>query len=230
MGAAFTQSLSGFGFSLLIVPPLALAFGARDAVVVANVLSTLVNIPAIIVWRERILWRLFAILLAGSMAGMPFGLLILLGVEQRTLKLAIAGTVLLSTVLIWRGIRIRRQRSAFDLAAGFVSGVLNTSTSMSGPPVVLYLQGRGIAPDPFRATLSALFLSSSLIGVGLFAAGGAVDTEVSSLAAAGLPGLLTGWWLGTVAYGRLGPGRFRGVVLLVLIVSALVAALTAVVG
>ncbi len=228
--AAFTQSLSGFGFSLLLVPPLALAFGARDAVVVANMLSVLVNIPAIIVWWQRIVWRLGGRLLMGSLLGMPVGLVVLLGVEPRVLKLVIAGTVLLSTVVIWRGVRVHRQRTAYDVAAGFVSGVLNTSTSMSGPPVVLYLQGRGLAPDPFRATLAALFFVGSLIAVGLFAAGGAMDHDTNALAAAGTPGLLAGWWLGTVAYGRLGAGRFRGVVIAVLVLSAVSAGVSAVLG
>jgi hypothetical protein len=228
--AAFTQSLSGFGFSLLLVPPLALAVGPRNAVVAANVLSALVNVPALILWRSQVQWRLFAKLLAGSVVGMPVGLVVLLGVEARTLKLAIAFVVLFSTAVIWRGLRIRRQMTAFDAAAGFVSGVLNTSTSMSGPPVVLYLQGRGLAPDPFRATLAAFFLCGSLIAVGLFAAGGAIDVESSSLAAAGLPGLLAGWWLGTVAYARIGPGHFRHVVLIILLLSGIVAGATAVVA
>ena len=101
---------------------------------------------------------------------------------------------------------------------------------MAGPPVVLYLQGRGLPPDPFRATLSALFFTSSLIAVGLFAASGTMDRETSALAGAGLPALLAGWGLGAAAYSRLGAGRFRGVVLVVLVVSAVSAAASAVVG
>jgi uncharacterized membrane protein YfcA len=42
--------------------------------------------------------------------------------------------------------------------AGLASGALNTSTSTGGPPVVLLLMGRGLAPVVVRDTLVATFL------------------------------------------------------------------------
>ena len=101
----------------------------------------------------------------------------------RTNLAVIAVTVLVATTLIWRGIHLRAQNRALDLAAGFVSGVLNTSTSMSGPPLVLYLQNRGMTPGQFRATLNAFFLASGAIATFLFVIGDRIGS--SELGAAG---------------------------------------------
>ena len=58
-----------------------------------------------------------------------------------------------------------RRRSA--TAAGLASGALTTSISVSGPPLVLWLESRGVAPAELRATLAALFLALNLAGCAL---------------------------------------------------------------
>jgi hypothetical protein len=213
--AAFTQSVSGFGFSLFIVPPLALAVGAKDAVVLANTLSVVVNLVMATRLRGHVDWRLGLTLLTGACAGMPLGLLVLV-------------VVMLSAVLIWRGVALHAAGRAGDLVTGLVSGVLNTSTSMSGPPVVLYLQGRGVPAHTFRATLGAYFLASGAIATGLFVAGGRFDRELWADAGLATPALVLGWFAGNVVYGKLDAARFRGVVIVVLVATAAVALATAV--
>ena len=49
-------------------------------------------------------------------------------------------------------------------AAGFASGALTTSISVSGPPLVLWLTARGVRPEEFRASLAASFLVLNLAG------------------------------------------------------------------
>lgn len=225
--AAFTQALSGFGFSLLLVPPLALAIGPREAVVLANLLGAMLN--CLMAWRLRtaIRWRTGMTLLAAAAAGMPLGLAVLIVFDARALRIVIAITVLVSTALIWRGFALRGRSLAGDLAAGFVSGVLNTSTSMSGPPVVLYLQGRGLAPDEFRGTLAAFFLASSAIATVLFVAGGQVHGHTLAQVAIASGALAAGYAGGAMVYRRLTAAHFRGIVLLVLVASALLSLATA---
>jgi uncharacterized membrane protein YfcA len=224
--AAFTQSLSGFGFSLLIVPPLAWVIGPRDAVVLANLLGACLN--AAMAWRLRtvIEWRLGLTMLAAAGVGMPFGLAVLLVLDPTLLRVIIAVTVLVSTFILWRGFGIRTQSRAGDLAAGFVSGVLNTSTSMSGPPVVLYLQGRGLAPLRFRGTLGAFFLASSSVAMVLFVAGGRIRGETGLQLLAAAPALGLGYAAGGIVYSRMHTGRFRQVVMTVLVASALLSLLS----
>lgn len=224
--AAFVQSVSGFGFSLFLVPPLAMLIGPVQAVVVSNALGLFNNGYTIATSRGHVDRKFFVILAAASAVGMPVGLAVLRAVEAETIKIIIAIVVLVSTALIWRGFRITRQSLALDLVTGFTSGVLNTTTSMSGPPVVLYMQGKGMAPEPFRATIACFFIVTSLIAVALFALDGRVDGTTGARAAVAVPGIVTGWFFGNKVFRRLGPQRFRSIVIGVLILSAVIALAT----
>jgi uncharacterized protein len=221
--AALTQSLSGFGFSLFIVPPLALLVGPREAVVLANTLGILMNIVVVQRTHRHADWRLGSIILVGAAAGMPLGLLLLVFVDPRILQVVIAVTVILSTVFVWRGTRFRRVGRPQDFAAGLVSGVLNTSTSMSGPPVVLYMQGRGVEPNRFRATLGAFFLASNLIAIALFFSAGRLTLEILLMTLVALPLVIAGYLVGNRVYMHLDLIRFRQVVIGVLIGSGVIA-------
>lgn len=221
--AAFTQSLSGFGFSLLIVPPLTLILGPRDAVVAANSLGVITNAITLLRVHDHVDWRLGTTLFLAAAVGMPFGLLALVLVPRDALQVIIAVTVIVSTILIWRGWRLKMPGRAADVGVGLVSGVLNTSTSMSGPPVVLYLQGRGFDRGMFRATLTAYFLASGLVAVALFVAGRQFDPEVAGLTLVAVPFIVGGFILGHALFHRLDEERFRQIVIAVLLLSALLA-------
>jgi len=231
--AALTQSLSGFGFSLFIVPLLIPLVGAKDAVVLANLLGVFVNVITIARLGRFVDWGLGWTLLAGAVVGMPFGVVLLALANPDALQVAIGVVVLASTVALWRGFRVRGPGRSGNLAAGFVSGVLNTSTSMSGPPVVIYLQGQGVPSVPFRATLGAYFLASALVAAALFAANGRIHGATLAYAAGALPAMAAGWVGGYVVANRVSDIVFRRIVIAVLVataVSAIVAPLAKAVG
>jgi uncharacterized membrane protein YfcA len=51
--------------------------------------------------------------------------------------------------------------------AGFSAGVLTTSTTTNGPPLALWLGGRGLEPAVVRDTVSAAFLLLDFVGIGV---------------------------------------------------------------
>jgi uncharacterized membrane protein YfcA len=218
--AALTQSLSGFGFSLFIVPLLIPVVGAKEAVVLANLLGVFVNVITLARLRPQVDWRLGGTLLGGAALGMPLGVAVLSFANPDVLQAGIAVTVLISTLALWRGLRLHAAGRLGNIGAGFVSGVLNTSTSMSGPPVVLYLQGRGIPPAPFRATLGAFFLASALLAAVLFAIAGRMHGSTLALTAFALPAMVVGWLGGYVVVNRVNDVTFRRIVMVVLIATA----------
>ena len=228
--ASCIQSLSGFGFSLFTVPVLAVLIGPREAVFLANVLSAVLN--AIQLWhlRSAVEWRMSLLLLVGSFLGMPFGVAVLVVLDPGVLKLIIAGTVIVFTVLLVRGMKLHGGGRPGDIATGFISGVLNTSTSMSGPPVVIYLQGKNIAPMAFRATNTFFFGVSALGAVALLSVGGVSSTTVWIASAVALPGVALGRLAGNAWYRRIDPSAFRRIVFAVLLLSAGVAIGSVVLG
>lgn len=222
-GAAVVQSLTGLGFGLIIVPPLVLVLGAKDAVVVSNVLSTVLSGAMLLRIHAGVEWRMGIVLLVGAVAGMPLGLAVLILIDPDLLQVLIAGTVILFTILLARGMQIHSAGTLGDALSGILSGVLRMSTSMSGPPVVIYLQGRGLASDRFRATLAAFFVASGCISVVLFLVSGQLTRRVGLELLPGLPALALGLAVGGALYTRINELRFRMLVRTVLIASALLA-------
>jgi hypothetical protein len=221
--SALISSMAGFGFGLLLAPPMALLIGPKDTVVLSNLLSSFLNAAMFARLNAHIEWRLGLVLTAGSIVGMPIGVLVLIWLDPKELQILIAVSVVVFALLLLRGFKIHGGGLAGDAATGIVSGILNTSTSMSGPPVVLYLQGRGIAPNVFRGTLAALFCVTSIIAFGLLAGAGRFDTEIGGEALFALPALAAGWVAGNTLYRHVDERRFRRLVFAVLFVSAAIA-------
>ena len=221
--AAVAQGLSGFGFSLVSIPLLALVVPVKAAIVGGAVLGLVQS--GLVVARDHphVEWRSAGILIVAALAGMPIGLVVITSVRPEPLQVAIAVTVLVFTVLLWRRARLPTDSLPAEVGVGLTSGMLSTSTGMSGPPLVIALQARGIPPSAFRATLATVFTSGSALSLLLFWSQGLVTADALRVAAAGLPGLLVGILLGEVAFRRVDHERFRSIVLVLLVASAVLA-------
>ena len=222
-GAALCQSLTGFGFALVMVPLLSLAWDVKSAVVTSTVLGTFALLPLVFEARRHVRLAAVAALVAGSLAGIPAGLLILEWIDPEALKILVGLTVIAASVLVYRVREVRATRAGVmpAVAAGVVSGVLRASTSMGGPPAVLYLLGVEKDVEAFRGTILAFFLPMSLVTIVGLAAVGRVTPDVVRTSAIALPamalGLAAGGWL---RY-RVREELFRLIVLLVLIFSSI---------
>ena len=221
--AGVAQGVSGFGFSLVSIPILALVVPVKAAIVGGAILGVVQS--GLVVTRDHrhVEWRSAAVLVAAALAGMPIGLLVITRVREEPLQIVIAVTVLVFTGLLWRRVRLPTDSLPAEVGVGFTSGMLSTSTGMSGPPLVIALQARGVPPNAFRATLAAVFVSGSAISLLLFWSQGLVTAEALRVAAAGLPGLLVGILVGELAFRRVDHERFRAIVLLLLVASAVLA-------
>lgn len=227
--ASLVQALSGFGFSLFIVPFLAMVIGPRETVALANLLGTAVGLTQLRAVGGATERRTTARMAVGCYVGMPLGLAVLLVAEPRVLQAGIAVVVLAFTGVLMRGWQMRGDGPGWDLGTGFVSGILNTSTSMSGPPVVLYLQGRRLAPLAFRGTTTVYFLVTSGGAAAMLLASGTLTLHTAMLAAAAFPASQAGRLAGNRLFTRFDERRFRLLVFGVLTLSALLALVNALV-
>ena len=225
--AALAQGLSGFGFSLVSIPLLALVVPVKAAIVGGAMLGIVQSGIVVVRDRDHVEWRSAGILALAAAAGMPIGLQVIVRVRAEALQVVIACTVLFFTWLLWRRVRLRTDSLAAEVCVGFTSGVLSTSTGMSGPPLVIALQARGVPPSAFRATLATVFVCGSALSLLLFRYRGLVTGDALRVAAAGLPGLGAGILGGELAFRRVDHDRFRAIVLVLLVVSAVLALLGA---
>jgi uncharacterized membrane protein YfcA len=229
--AAVVQGASGFGFSLVAVPLLAVAAGPKDAVVLASVLAVVSTAGLAVRFRDQVDRPLALRLLAGACVGLPFGAVVLQVVPADALLLTIGVVVLAFTVVLARRggqpAPAGAAGTGSDVGAGLLCGLLTTSVGTNGPPVVLRLQAHGLPAGRFRATASAVFVGCNLAAVVIFAAGGRVDRELLVQAAVAVPGLVLGLWAGDRVHRRLPAERFRSMVLGLMVLTALAAVLAA---
>jgi uncharacterized membrane protein YfcA len=221
-GAALCQSLTGFGFALVMVPLLSLAWDVKSAVVTSTVLGTFALLPLVFEARRHVRLAAVAALLAGSLAGIPVGILLLDWIDPEALKILVGLTVIAASVLVYRVREVRATRAGGmpAVAAGVVSGVLRASTSMGGPPAVLYLLGVEKDVEAFRGTILAFFLPMSLVTIVGLAAVGRVTPDVVRTSAIALPALVVGLVVGAWLRYRVQGEVFRIVVLMLLILTS----------
>jgi uncharacterized protein len=165
-GAA-VQSATGFGFALVLSPALFAAIDPVEAVTALLVLGLALNLLVLFEGGrpEHVDWRALAPMLVAALPGLAAGAVALTQLSKETLQVAVGVAVILAA-----GWQLRQGRQRPDIppaaawAAGFASGALTTSISVSGPPIVLWLEARGVRPEEFRASLAASFLVLNVAG------------------------------------------------------------------
>ena len=228
--AAMGSAISGFGFALVSVPLLALVVGPREAVAVSTLAGLVTTVANFVSDRRHADWRRVGWLTAPALVGMPLGLAVAESIDERVLIGVIGVVVLALTVVLARRPALPRLPHAVVVGAGFVSGLLNTTTGTNGPPLVLVLQAQGLDPKRFRGTISAVFLACNAVTLVLFSAAGRFDADVRAATAVALPPLVLGWGVGLVIGKRVSADRFRFVVLGLLVVAGVSALARALIG
>ena len=219
--AAFGQTVAGFGFSLLAVPSLGLVIDPKEAVAVAT--GLLVVNSALLAWGERrhIDRRAVRLLLLGALPGLTVGLALLAAMPVVALRFALASAILAAVVILASGVQLSSSRASVELSAGFATGVLTTSLNANGPPTVLALQARGLAPHAFRPTTSAVLGLTSAVGAALFGFAGRLTDEVLGVTVVAIPAMILGWSIGLRVRGHVAPVAFRRLILGLLVLAAL---------
>jgi uncharacterized membrane protein YfcA len=222
--AAALQRVVGFGFALLAVPLMAFVVPTKSAVVIIFLNGTVTCAWLAVRLCRRIEWPTARRLGVGAVIGAPIGVVILSVISAATLRLVLGVTTCVAAVWIIVSSRVMRPdpvvpRRSTTMAMGFASGVINTSLATNGPPLVYELRRTGFRDDRFRATISAVFLISNLIGLPLLALAGLITRFDAVLAATSLVpcmvGIAVGSWIGT----RMEPSHFSWAVDLLLLAT-----------
>jgi uncharacterized membrane protein YfcA len=224
-GAAL-QSATGFGFSLLAAPLLFAALDPQRAVGLMVALGLVINVMTLGTERRRPqpLVRDAAAILAGAIPGALLGVVVLRSLDAIALQLLVsAGVIGALAARRWAPRAPREPAPARSWAAplaGLLAGGLGTATTTSGPPLLLYLLGRGAHPAVVRDTLSLCFL-----GLGLIAPAALLVTQTSGalpdplLVAIGVPAVIAGHLVGRYGFARLQRGGYETVVTALLLAS-----------
>lgn len=228
------QSATGFGFALVSAPVLFALLGPQEAVSAGALLG--IELSALTLATERRVLNVLGGealgLVAWSLPGLALGALALRELPADALSALVAAGVIAALILRLR-VRARPRpggpapaRPLRTAAAGVSSGALSTSTSLSGPPLVLLLLARGVSPSQMRDTLAAVFVALAVLSVAALLVAGAfaVPSGLVALLAAAVAGQV----LGRRGFALLGGHRHENAVLAVLAGTAVVALVSSV--
>ncbi|HUW94728.1 MAG TPA: sulfite exporter TauE/SafE family protein [Anaerolineae bacterium] len=217
--ASFLSAILGSG-SALVAVPLALLFLPKEAVVSSMLIACVaLNGFMSITIKEPISLRPVLRLFLASVIGMPLGVWILRTLPLPTMQVFVGCLVIVFTALLQWG-RLRLPQSTFLTGlAGFFSGLLDTSTTMSGPPVLILLAGQGLPKDQFRRTLVCFFLASDLAAALTLALSGVMTLQRISYGVAAIPFVFLAGYVGDRMSARLPEKPFRLLVVAVLFLA-----------
>lgn len=225
LAASFLQGLTGFGFALMTTPLLLLVMANPKDVVILNV--ALCPLQALLItWQSRRylegskVWLLFL----PSLPGILLGTYIIKIISPSALKLSVAALCIVFAIPLLLGYSRQIKREGLGLGiAGFISGVLSPSTSLGGPPIVLFLANQGWAKELLRATMSAVIFLRMTVSMAVLWLAGLVATPVLFLALGLMPVTIIGTYLGSGLMPRIKSEVFRSVAVVIIIASALAA-------
>lgn len=224
----FLRGFIGFGAALVVVPVLSLAYGPRVGVAafaVAEVAAILRLLPDAVRHADR---RSTLPLIAAIAAAVPIGAWALATTDVRIMKGVIAAAVLLMVTLIASDWRFRQaSRLPVILAAGAMSGLIQSSTGVGGPPLVALFLSRPDPPDTLRGNILAGLGALSLIVIVVFWLFGLLTPLVLWMGVLAMPPYLIAIGLGARYYDREGNRFYRSAALVVLAAIALVTLVTA---
>ena len=216
IGAA-VQGLVGLGLGLVAAPVTTLL---EPQLMPGLLLWLAFLLPVITLVRDhhQIDWRGLSWALPARVPGTAIGVVLVSWFSARELGIAVALMVLASVLVTLRSIELSVTRPIL-LAAGLVSGIAGTTTSIGGPPLAILYQHR--PPTQIRSTLAVYFLCGaglSLVGLGL---AGSLNRATFLLAAAMVPCLFLGFAVSRLLHRAVPAHHIRGGVLIVCAASAM---------
>jgi uncharacterized membrane protein YfcA len=224
--AALVQILSGFGFALMVMPPITLLLGLRTAaplVALTGLTSYAINL---IRYRQAVDVREVLRMGTASALGVPVGLWILVNVDEAIIK-PLLGLILIAYAIYRlvrpQGLRLCSPRWVYP--AGFIAGCLGGAYNTAGPPVIIYGTLRQWSREEFRAVLQAFFFLNATLVVASHYLTHHLTPTVFTLFAYAVPALFLGILVGTWVDSRLSASHFRTLVTVMILLLGLSLAL-----
>jgi uncharacterized protein len=216
---AFIRSAVGFGDALLAIPFLGMIMSLSTASPVVAMAGFIMSLGILVANQETVDFQSAWRLIAASLVGIPFGVLLLHAAPERAVKCVLGLVLVVYGVynLITPGVP-HVQHEKYALPFGFLAGILGGAYNTSGPPVVIYGTLRRWSPEYFRATLQCYFLFTyfaTIVGHGVARL---LTPLVLKLFLWALPGIGLGMYLGGKVHRVIPKPMFNRVIFGILVV------------
>jgi len=220
--AAFAQSLTGFGFALIIMPLLTMLLGVRTAAPVVALVAITVYTVNIVRYRRAINVPEVLRLGLASAAGVPLGIWVLANASEDVVMRVLGAILVAYAGYALAGPEVRRELSrGWAYPAGFLAGCLGGAYNTPGPPLIIYGSVRMWTRDEFRAVLQVLFFVNASLVVASHALAQHLTKQVLVYYLLAVPALLAGILLGSIVDRRIDQSQFRTIVMVMIVLLGL---------
>jgi uncharacterized membrane protein YfcA len=219
------KGLAGFGLPLIVIS-LTSAFMPIEAALAINVIPPfLLNFwQAGGVKGAAETWRRYSPVLIGLPVGIGIGAASAAALDASWLigsVGAVTVTFCVSQLAGWRLQVSLAHVSPAGFATGFMSGFLGSLTTVTGPPLVMYLLATKATPGVFKSALGLFFLVAGIMLTLAFMSIGFLSVPLALIGTLMTLPAAAGMWLGRGLSHRIDAEVFRGAVLVLLAVLGL---------
>lgn len=217
LAAGLMRGFAGFGSALMLSPLLSLYYGPVAAVLIIGIMEIAVSIQLLPRALREAQRPVVVPVTAAAVLMMPLGVVILNVVDGQTIATIIALIVLAFVAVLASGWRYAgAQRLPYSLGVGAVSGVLISSTSIGGPPFLIYMMAGQQTAQQVRANIIVFFAVLELIIPFVLWAGGKFDWGLFIQGGFYCPTYMLGAWIGSRLFRESSETLYRRIALVIL--------------
>jgi uncharacterized membrane protein YfcA len=218
------RGMSGFGAGLVATPLLAFAFPMTTVVPTTALLVFVLFIFLTLRDWRKVLWDEFWRLLWPTLLGVAGGLYLFSVLDNRLLTKLLGGFLIAYSAYMlisqWVGMRQPRLGTRWAWPLGFSGALIDAMFGGGGGTLpVIYMHGREVTREAFRATLATLWFVEMIARIGGYTLAGFYQTPTLMLVASLLPFMLLGTWAGERIGTRLSQAAFNRVLAALLMLS-----------
>ena len=222
---AVVSGFTGFAFSAVAGAILLHVLPPAEAVPLMMVCSVLVQGASLVSLRRSVDWRGTLNFVAGGLVGLPPALYLLEHADPSWVRVGFGVFLAAYSIYMLARPRIRYfehvRAGGYDVAAGFLGGLLGGLTAMPGAMPTIWCDLRGIAKDRQRGLVQPYIAAMQVAALTMLATQRGLPAELAGNLLLCVAPLGAGALLGLALFGRVSDGVFRRAVLCVLLASGL---------
>jgi uncharacterized membrane protein YfcA len=216
--AIFTQSVAGFGMTLVAMPILGLFYDLKLISPLIALVGIVAKILLLIKYGSAFEFKTVWKITLASLIFVPVGVWVL-DYLDKDITLDILGVVIFAyAVFSLLNVSIPEfKHPVWAFIFGSLAGLLGGAFNASGPPVVLYASSREWSPIEFKSNLQGYALVNGAFIVVNHYVYGNINSGVMNAFLISIPAVLLGVWAGVSLDKYLNPELFRKVVMWLMI-------------
>ena len=226
--AALVIGSAGFAFAIVVTGVWIYVLPPAAIVLLASICATLLHVTSVWQFRNEIDYRLLWPFLAGSVLGVPLGVLALQHINAAIFRhlfgafmIAYSTYMLMSPSLARVNITGRAAQGA-DAAVGWVGGILGGLAMLHGTLPTLWCGLRGWDKRKSRFVYQPYIGFTAILVMVMTGIHAEVDTvQLGWYLLACLPALAAGYWIGLRIFDWISEERFRKFILWLILASGI---------